>query len=94
MRSAIRVASAGSSSHGVARPEQRLEPLGDRHQQPIAHRVAERVVDALEPVEIEEEHREAVVGSPPHLGQGDTQPVEQQDGVRKLGQRIVHRVVL
>ena len=35
---------------------QRREPLPDRDQQPVAHRVADALVDDLEPVEVEHDH--------------------------------------
>ena len=42
----------------VVAPDAALDPLRDRGQQPVARRVAERVVDDLEVVEVEEQHRQ------------------------------------
>ena len=39
--------------HNIVFPKASAQPLGDRAEQPIADRVTERVVDALEVVEIE-----------------------------------------
>ncbi len=43
---------------GVGRPHELLEPARDRHQQEVADRMAEAVVDRLEAVEIQEQHGE------------------------------------
>jgi hypothetical protein len=37
------------------------QPVGDPDQQQVARRVAERVVDRLEPVEVDEEQRQGVL---------------------------------
>ena len=46
----------GDSRQGVARAEHLAQALGHGHQHLVADPVTERVVDALEPVEIDEEH--------------------------------------
>ena len=48
---------AAESGHGVARPHAAAESSGHRCEQPVAGRVAEAVVDGLEVVEVDEEHR-------------------------------------
>ncbi|CAN5918119.1 hypothetical protein BH23ACT10_BH23ACT10_01790 [soil metagenome] len=46
---------------GVALADSLLQPLGDAGQQLVADAVAERVVDLLEPVEVNEQHGDDVV---------------------------------
>ena len=69
---------------------QRAQPLGDRDQQLVADRVAERVVDGLEVVEVDEQHRDASAGAwraPPRPGRGTA-------AVGQAGQRVVVGLVL
>ena len=47
----------GDASQGVTWAQNLAQALGHGHQHLIADPVAERVVDALEPVEVDEEHR-------------------------------------
>ena len=47
----------GDARQGVTRAQHLAQAIGHGHQHLIADPVAERVVDALEPVEIDEEHR-------------------------------------
>ena len=61
----------------------------------VAERVAEAVVDDLEAVQVQEEHRGAALRmaalrAPDRL----VQAVEEQDAVREAGERVVERVVL
>ena len=68
----------------------RGEPLGHLLQHPIAHRMAEAVVDHLEVVEVDEQH-----GDLAGRGGGE-QPVEQADERRtigEIGQVVVRRRV-
>ncbi len=75
---------------GVAQP--RRQAKCDCLQELVAHLVAERVVDVLELVEVDEERRTlarvAVVSSKELLD-----PVEDQRTVGKPGQRVVERLV-
>ena len=68
------------------------QPRGDALQQQIAERMAERVVDRFEIVEIDAEHREAAAAA---LQVGDhlLHAQAQQDPVGQRGQRIVMRHV-
>ena len=72
-----------------------LEPARDGLQQLVAGVVAERVVDDLEAVEVEEQHRGAALGVVA-LGAADrlVEAVHEQHAVREPGQRVVERVVL
>ena len=63
-----------------------LQPLGHRAEQRVADRMAERVVDALEAVEIEEHD-----GKPVAAGERLLHLVLEQDAVRQIGQRVVPR---
>ena len=86
---------AAEAGDGVRRADGRLEPARDRDQQPVSHVVAERVVDELEAVEVEEQHggRGGRLGA---LGAADrlVEAVEEQHAVGQPGQGVVHRVVL
>ena len=86
---------AAEAGDRVRRPDGRLEPAGDRHEQPVSRLVAERVVDELEAVEVEEEHgggrlRGGALRPPDRL----VEAVEEEHAVGQAGQRVVHRVVL
>ena len=72
-----------------------LEPARDGLQQLVAGVVAERVVDDLEAVEVQEQHRGAALGVVA-LGAADrlVEAVHEQHAVREAGQRVVERVVL
>ena len=58
-----------------------LQAVGDGDEQPVAGRVAEAVVDHLEPVEVEEQHGDAARGS---LGVGELapEPLDEEQAVR------------
>ncbi len=85
---------AAQPRHGVAGAEKVLEPAGDAHQQLVADRVAEAVVDVLEAVEVEKEDREVGLGPPLQVGQSAGQTVQEEDPVGEPGQTVVEGVVL
>ena len=64
------------------------DPGGNRRQQQVADRVAQRVVDVLEPVEVEEKDGQLAA---PTVGAGDrlTDTVGEQGAVGEAGQRVV-----
>ena len=64
----------------------------EREQDGVAGGVAERVVDQLEPVEIERQDRDVDALTLP-AGERVREPVERQRPVRQRGQRIVQRRV-
>ena len=68
--------------------ERGLQPYGHGFQQLIAQAVAERVVDDLEAIEIEEHDGERPL-QPPGVRQGHGQPIAKQTAVGKPGQRVV-----
>ena len=63
------------------------EAGGDRFQQLVADHVAERVVDALEFVDVDIEHRQLPVRR--DVGQFALEPFVEQRAVRQIGQRVV-----
>ncbi len=83
---------AAETGHDVVGPQHADQALGRGEQQLVAGGVPERVVDDLEPVEVEEEQRHRP-GRPvaPHQDAG--QLVEQQGPVGQSGQRVVQRLV-
>ena len=54
---AFQTVERAAGAHFIAALQRRLEPLAHRLQQPVSHRVAEAVVDLLEPVHVEHHHR-------------------------------------
>ena len=74
---------AAEAGDGVVGPQRRLQPARDGDQQLVADVVAERVVDELEAVEVEEQHRGAALGVAA-LGAADrlVEAVEEQHAVR------------
>ena len=83
---------AAQARERVAGGEQRREPLGELGQQLVAALVAVAVVDDLEAVEVEPEHRggAAVAG-----GQRErvVDAVDEQRAVRQPGERVVQRAM-
>ena len=79
---------AAETSHRIDAAHHALQALGHRAQQRVADRMAERIVDALEAVEIEEHDRELVAAAERlfHL-------VAEQHAVRQIGERVVARHV-
>ena len=73
---------------------ERMAPSSRRPPRPqvVADGVAERVVDDLEPVKVEEEHRHRT-GPAPRSGEGLTQLIHEQPTVGQPGQRVVQRAV-
>ena len=54
---------AAEPGRGVGAAEHRLQPGRDVDEEPVAHGVAEAVVDGLERVEVDEQHRRGAIGS-------------------------------
>jgi hypothetical protein len=73
----------------VDAPQAGGQPLGNCAQQTIANRVAESVVDGLEPVQIEIQHRQP--GFRGNAGQGLLNFFTKELTVRDAGERIVLR---
>ena len=83
---------AAEPGGGVARAQAAREPVAHDHEQRVAGGVAEAVVDGLEVVEVDEQHRElAAVALEP--GRGVVDAVAEQRLVGEPGQRVVERLV-
>ena len=68
--------------------QRRAQPLGDAAQQLVADAVAERIVDRLEIVEAEHQHRH-LVGAAPRVQQEVVHLLAQQGAVRQSGQAVM-----
>ena len=67
------------------------EAAGNLLQQLVAGAVAEAVVDLLEAVEVDEQHREHLLG-PRRAGERLVEPVAEERAVRKPGEAVVERL--
>src|SRR3954470_11251592 len=72
---------AGEARDRVAGTYAAPYPLRHRPEQPIAHGVAEALVDRLEAVDVEHEHRESVVGAARLEGDGLPDAVHEERAV-------------
>ena len=80
---------AAEAGQRVALTQARLEPARHGDQQLVADQVAEAVVDDLEAIEIEVEHRERVADAPqPELLEAAAEPLDEHRAVVEAGQRI------
>ncbi|KAG5717355.1 hypothetical protein E4T56_gene1811 [Termitomyces sp. T112] len=75
------------SAKGIGR-HQHAQTLGHLTEQLVAHRMAQRVIDLLEPVQIEAMDRDRPMIAARH-GQNLAQPVEHHRPVGQAGQRVV-----
>ena len=78
---------AGEPGHHAAAGGS-LDAAGHLDQELVAHRVAEHVVDFLQPVEVDAQHREFLVGAGAgldHLGQR----LQEGGAVRQIGQAVM-----
>ena len=84
---------AAQAGDRVAVAHQLGQALGDGNQQPVAGVVAEVVVDGLELVQVDEQHRQDAFRAvqPRHRLMG---AVHQQHPVRQPGEGVVHRLAL
>ena len=80
---------AAESGNDVGFPQTTAQTLGDGLEQFIAALVAERIVDALEFVEIEIEHRQLLAA--PDAFQRLLELFAEEHPVGQIGQRIVMR---
>jgi len=82
---------AAEAGHQVALAQIVFEPLSDHAQELVADRMPERVVDALEMVEVEAEHRNLVVA----VGKVQCllELLAEQDSVWQIGERVMARHV-
>ena len=80
---------AAEPGDGVGRAGAAAQPLGDDLEQLVADRVAERIVDAFEVIEIEAEHGEALAALDPL--ELVFEALAQHGAIGQVGQRIVAR---
>ncbi len=83
---------SADARHRVIRPDAAPETVGGLDEKLVAGRVAERVVHALEMVEVEEHHRERLAAAL-RVQDREREPVVEQDAVRQVCQRVVIRLV-
>ncbi len=87
---------AAEPGDGVPAADGALQPAGGLHQELVADLVPGGVVDRLEAVQVEEEHRDP--GAGPALlaagAEGGPQPLGEQRPVGQVGERVVEGVVL
>ena len=83
---------APESRDRVHRAQHRLQPVGERRQQPVAGGVPKRVVDVLEVVDVEEQHRDGGAG-PARAVERDAETIEEQRAVRQPRERVVQRLM-
>jgi hypothetical protein len=84
---------AADARDGVVVAQRRAQPARDLLQQLVADVVAQRIVDELEAVEVDEQHRHLLV-EPLRLRQRLAQPIHQHRAVGQAGERVVVRQVL
>ena len=84
---------AGHTRDHVVGPHGRGQPLGEHHEQAIAGGVPQAVVDVLEPVEVDKQHRELVVLAARPASKGAVQPFLEQGAIGQLRQVVVNGVV-
>jgi hypothetical protein len=77
----------------VLRAHRRLQAGGDLEQQRVAGLVAERVVDELEAVDVEEEDRDGARAAAHAPAQREREAVAEQRAVGQPGQLVVQRAV-
>ena len=83
---------AANPAHGVRVAHAGDQALRHRLQQQVAGAVPERIIDVLEMVQIEKQHRQV---GPAAAGEHDglRQPVDQQHPVRQVGEEIMLRQI-
>jgi hypothetical protein len=85
---------AADPRHGVGGPQALGQAVSDLQEEPIADLVAEGVVDDLEAVEVQVEHRQAEARLALHALPRVPQPVEEEGAVGQAGERVVEGAVL
>ena len=83
---------AAEPRRGVARADAGEQPPRQLDQQLVAGGVAEGVVDVLEVVEVDEEHRDPLARSP-RACERVLEPLGEQHAVGEVGERVVERLV-
>jgi len=91
-RAAIRCGRIRPGDHVLA-PQRAREPPRDLGDEAIARKMSQAVVDDLETVEVDEQHRELRIGLAPRVGDRLVEPLQKQRAVGQAGQRVVRRVM-
>ena len=84
---------AAEPRHDIARTQRTAQPAADLHQQHVAGVVSQRVVDDLEPVEVDEQQRELPLVARGGIDRAAQHAVEHFP-VRQIGQAVVRRQIL
>ena len=84
---------AAESRHQIAAADIGAHPRGHHGQQPVAHRVTEGIVDVLEKIEVDAQHRDAAFGTDPDLLKRLAQPLLIHHAVGEARQAVVMRHV-
>ena len=84
---------AAEPRHDIARTQRAAQPAADLHQQHVAGIVSQRVVDDLEPVEVDEQQRELPLIARGGIDRAAKHAVEHFP-VRQVGQAVVRRQIL
>ena len=84
---------AAETGHRVVGAQARFQPPRHFHEEVVAGREAQGLVDRLEPVDVEEEHRERPSRALSTLEQRALQAVEEQAPVGEAGEAVVQRRV-
>ena len=80
---------AADARHHVARSQAPGQPLGGADQELVATLAPEAVVDETEPVEVDDENGETVVGVLMHTPERAVQAIHERGPVGQLGQGVV-----
>ena len=82
---------AAEAGHEILRPQHFAQPAGDRAQRLVAAGMAERVVDLLELVEVDEQQRRQLRRAPCWLREQTADLVAEIDPVGQRGELVVAR---
>ena len=80
---------AAEAGDGVHRAQHAAEALGQLHEQPVAGAVPQRVVDLLEAVDVQEQHRPPRLPVRPAAIQRAAQAVQEQRPIGQRGERVL-----
>jgi hypothetical protein len=79
---------AAEARHHIARPQREAQPVRHFEQEQVAGLVTQRIVDDLEPIEIDEQHRKTMIVALRGVDRLAQQRVE-GFAVRQVGQAVM-----